>query len=115
MKIYYARPISIFGTEEEKRQKEMITKAGFELHDPNKKELIERYKKEGMKVFLEEVDKCEGLIFSSFVDGKIGAGVKAEIDRALENNKPVFEIPNLIGRTLSVEDTRSYLMKIGYR
>ena len=121
MKIYYARPISLYNTKQEERDiKEILSIMGssgyFELINPNKKELQERYAKEGMDVFFEAIKDCDGLVFRAFPDGKISAGVKKEIDKALELEKFVFELPTITSkRVLSVEDTREYLKLLGYK
>jgi hypothetical protein len=116
MKIYYARPISLYNTKQEERDLKLLTDLGFEILNPNKEELQKRYKAEGMDVFIAAVKDCDALAFRSFQDSKISAGVKKEIDAALELNKPVIELPTItIQRVLSVEDTRTYLSLIGYR
>ena len=89
---------------------------GFEIVNPNKQELQERYKAEGMDVFLAAVTECDAIAFRSFPDGKISAGVKKEIDKAIELNKVVIELPTVTEtRVLSVDDTRAYLKLIGHR
>lgn len=116
MKVYYARPISLYGTHQDKRDIEIISKMGFELVNPNKEELQERYKKEGMDVFTQAVSDCDALFFRAFQDLKISAGVKKEIDKAIELGIPVLELPTIIERRiLSVDGTREYLSYIGYR
>lgn len=116
MKIYYARPISLYNTKQEDRDLETISLAGWEVLNPNKKELADRYKTEGMDVFLAAVTECDGLVYRSFQDGKISAGVKKEIDKATEIGKFVLELPTITSnRILSVEDTREYLKLIGNR
>lgn len=121
MKVYYARPISLYGTEQEKRDLSLLNKMVdgnvlWDIVNPNKEELAERYKTEGMDVFLKAIEDCDGLVYRSFPDGKISAGVKKEIDRAIELGKFVFELPTITQtRVLSVEDTREYLKLLGAR
>lgn len=116
MKIYYARPINLYDTAQDKRDIDLMIKLGFKVVNPNKQELKERYKKEGMDVFLQAVIDCDCLAFRSFPDLSISAGVKKEIDKAIELEKPVIELPTILSsRVLSVEDTREYLKLIGSR
>ena len=117
MKVYYARPISLYNTKQEERDVAMLdAMGGWELVNPNKQELQERYQKEGMDVFLQAMEDCDGVVFRAFQDGKISAGVKKEIDYAIQMGKFVMELPTITSkRVLSVEDTRSYLSLLGCR
>ena len=117
MKIYYARPISLYGSKQEERDLLELKKIhNADIVNPDKKELAERYKIEGMDVFLQAVTDCDALTFRSFQDGSISAGVAKEIDKAKELGKLVFELPTITSkRILSVEDTREYLKLLGNR
>lgn len=117
MKVYYARPISLYNTKQEERDLAMMDAIGdWVIVNPNKEELQERYKTEGMDVFLSAITDCDGLVFRAFQDGKISAGVKKEIDKAVELGKFVFELPTVTSpRILSVDDTREYLKLLGHR
>ena len=112
-KAYYARPISLYNTLQEKRDIELLNLLGFEVINPNKAELEARYQKEGMSVFIEATKDCDVIAFRSFQDGKISAGVYKEI---IESGKPSIELPTITSnRVLSVEDTRAYLSLLGNR
>lgn len=116
MKIYYARPISLYNTPQDQRDLDQLALMGFEVVNPNKEELHKRYQVEGMGVFLEAVKDCDSLAFRSFPDSKISAGVYKEIKQAEEIGKPVIELPTITSsRVLSVEDTREYLKLLGAR
>jgi len=116
MKTYYARPINLYNTEQDKRDIKLIQDLGFELVNPNKEELQERYKQEGMDVFLQAVSDCKVICFRSFPDLKISAGVKKEIDKGVELGLIIIELPTITeNRVLSVEDTRNYLKYLGSR
>ena len=116
MKIYYARPLTMYGTKQEARDLELLKALGFEVNDPNKSELQERYKTEGMEVFLQLARESDAVAFRAFQDGKIGAGVCGEVDEEIRMGKPVFELPTLTqNRRLSVEATREYLTYLGQR
>jgi hypothetical protein len=115
-KAYYARPISLYSSFQDLRDIKIIKDLGFELLNPNKEELQNRYKIEGMNVFLESVKECDIFFYRSFPDLKISAGVQKEIDQAIDNNCIILELPTLIeSRVLSVEDTRNYLKYLGHR
>lgn len=116
MKIYYARPISLYNTRQDERDIRLLSELFGDCINPNKEELQNRYKQEGMDVFLQAVSDCDALAFRSFPCGAISAGVKKEIDKAIELGKPVIELPTITEkRVLSIEDTRSYLTYLGYR
>jgi len=116
MKIYYARPINLYKTKQDVRDMELLIKLFGYVVNPDKEELQRRYDIEGMDVFTAAVADCDSLAFRSFPDGKISAGVKKEIDKAIELGKPVIELPTITEtRVLSVEDTRSYLSYLGHR
>lgn len=116
MKIYYARPISLYNTKQEERDLLLLTQLGLDILNPNKEDLQKRYQQEGMDVFTMAVKDCDALAFRSFQDGKISAGVKKEIDVALELGKVVIELPTITSnRVLSVDDTREYLKLLGNR
>lgn len=116
MKIYYARPINLYNTPQDQRDIETMKSLGFEILNPNKEHLQERYKTEGMEAFLKAVDECDCLAFRSFPDLTISAGVKKEIDKAIEMGKSVIELPTITSnRVLSVDDTREYLKLLGHR
>jgi hypothetical protein len=116
MKIYLARPISLYNTPQDARDINLLKQLGFDVINPNKEALQERYKTEGMDVFLQAISECDALAFRSFPNLQITAGVAKEIDKAVELNKPVIELPTIItGRILSVEDTRTWLKYLGNR
>jgi hypothetical protein len=116
MKIYYARPISLYGTKQDERDLKFLEAMGFEVNNPNKAELVERYKTEGMEVYFQLVRDSDALAFRAFPDGKLGAGVYKEILVAQESGKLVIELPTITSaRVLSVEDTREYLKLLGTR
>lgn len=119
MKIYYAHPISMYGTDQEKRDIQTIEKLfpGSFIYNPgNDDSSSDGYKTKGMQYFYDIVEKCNLLIFRSFVDGKIGAGVWGEIEHSLSCSIPVLELPLLLrNRVLSVDDTREYLKLCGKR
>ena len=113
-KCYYAHPITDYGTWLESLDTMVLEELGFEVVNPNQPQYDAAYKERGMTVFLELVMECDVLAFRGFCDGKIPAGVGAEIIHAMKCKMPFFELPNPVGpRTLNVEDTRARLKKLG--
>lgn len=110
LKVYYAHPITLYGTPAETRDIATLEALGFEVVNPNTPELDAAYKERGMEVFTPVVESCDALAFRSFPDGSIPAGVAQEIKVIHALNRPVIELPHMIGnRILSLENTRCYL------
>lgn len=118
MKAYYARPISIDNTPQEKRDHELIRALGFEPYpvDEEKRAILTRYRESGMEAFRPAVEASQCLIFRAFPDGSIGAGVAQEIAWAQAAGVPVIEFPRQVERrTLGVDATRAMLAELGQR
>lgn len=116
MTIYYARPISLYGTPQDQRDIATLESLGLVVVDPKGPEHQEAYAARGMDYFREMVDGCDAIAFRAFADGTVGAGVAAEIERAQEAGKPVIELPTaLLRRVRSVEETREFLRECGHR
>ena len=116
---YYARPKNIYGTPQEARDIEAITKFGFNVLD-FKTEAIQRKASESdnpmEEVFAPLVLECKALFFRAFPDGSIAAGVAKEIETAQSAGIPVAELPRMIDfRSIGVEDTRQRLRELGQR
>jgi hypothetical protein len=95
MKVYYARPFSLYNTKQDERDILTLRTLGFDVVNPNKEELQLRYKTEGMDAFLQAIDDCNLLAFRSFQDGKISAGVMKEIEKAQSLLMPISNCPQL--------------------
>jgi hypothetical protein len=116
LRVYYAHPIGLYGTPQEGRDVDMLNALGFEVSNPNRRELDAAYKSLGMSCFHPEVMACDALAFRAHADGGIPAGVAQEINWALTAGMPVFELPSAIARrTLSVDHTREWLRESGAR
>jgi hypothetical protein len=118
MKAYYARPISIDSTPQEKRDHDLIRALGFEPYpiEEAKAVILARYKEVGMEAFKPAVEESQCLIFRSFPDGSIGSGVAQEIAWAVAAGVPVIEFPRQVERrTLSTDETRRMLAELGQR
>lgn len=117
-KAYYARPISIDDTPQMERDFATIRALGFEPYPigDEKAAILEQYKKIGMDAFRPAVEASDAIFYRSFPDGSIGAGVKKELDWAIEKGLPVMEFARQIERrSISVDDTRAMLTELGYR
>jgi hypothetical protein len=113
---YYARPLSLYGTPQEGRDKSLLATLGFEAVEINKPELQKAYEVTGMDVFKDSVLGASALFFRSFIDGTIPAGIAKEIAWARLAGIPVLELPSRIERrTLSVDETRITLAELGQR
>jgi hypothetical protein len=113
-KVYYAHPITLYNTQIEKEDIKTLTSMGFEVYNPNSNECDEGYNKHGMQFFQDIIAKCDGVVFRSFPDGSIPAGVAKEIGWAEEYELFVLELPRMVtSRTLGVNETRTYLKEMG--
>ena len=94
MRIYYAHPISMYGTEQERIHKEQIARQfpGATIDDPSE------HMNESMDYYLGRVKRADIVVFSPFedtdrnIDGRIGAGVGLEINTALEEGVSVLRL-----------------------
>ena len=117
MNIYYAHPMSMYGTREEKLKKAQIKRAfpGSHIVDPS------LFPDHEMAYYLRRVERCNMVVFSR-LEGKIGAGIGKEINHALKSGMPVFELLNGGNVTvvtepvkhLTVAETIKLLKKSGY-
>lgn len=118
-KIYYAHCMSLYNTKQEIRDVELLEKLGYEVVNPNLSCHQENCRQFGnpMEYFTELIkEHCEVLAFRALPDGKIPAGVLKEVQFAIDNDIPVFELPiNIKLREMSLEQTRAYLMEVGQR
>jgi hypothetical protein len=117
-KAYYARPVSIDGTKQQERDLQLISSLGYEPYPVGEEKavVLEEYRRIGMDAFKPYVLNSSILIYRSFPDGSIGAGVATEIKWAQEAGIPIVEFARQIERrTLNVDDTRAMLMELGQR
>lgn len=124
MKVYYAHPVSLYNTPQEKRDIALLESLGFEVENPNTEKHQVGYdiakakssNGSGMEHFFKVVLACDAIAFRAFPDGKIGSGVMMEVDWALEGKLPVIELPNIVeSRKLSRTETKQYLQLLGAR
>jgi hypothetical protein len=107
---YYAHCMTIYGSEQEKRDIALISSLGMQVLDPSTNGSTE------MQVYINLVRSCDMLAFRANPDGAISSGVMQEIETALLYDIPVFELPgNLLRRGLTFEQTAEYLRESGQR
>lgn len=115
-KAYYARPLNLYGSPQENRDKATIAALGFETIEINKPEIQAAAKERGMEPFQVLVEGADAMFFRGFIDGSIGAGVAKEIEWARLVGLPIVELPSKIARrTLTVDETRAMLAELGQR
>lgn len=119
MSIYYAHPMALYGSDLEAADIARIEASIGHCLNPNTpffKEAVARVKAAGgkpMRPFVEAVEGSDGVAWRAFPNGKIGAGVRLEIDVALAKGKPVYRLPDLAPvaphprDTLSIADTQA--------
>ena len=119
MKIYYAHPMSLYGTPQEQRDLELLSTLGTPINPSDTvhaQRVWELVHNERMDYFLKLVDQCDMVAFRAFPDGSIPSGVAAEITQARMWGKPVIELPcGMERRTLTLSQTLEHLHQIGQR
>lgn len=124
-RVYFAHPVSDFGTSRQAAAIEAITAfyaaigQRIQIINPDLPEHQEGYAKKGMPYFRDLVDTCNDLVFMRFPDGSIGAGVAQEIRwasacshiREVHNGK-LYDLNGQPGPVLSIDDTRAVLKSL---
>ncbi len=117
MKIYYAHPINMYGSDEEKNEIAHIMSlfGSSTIVNPSIYEGRVNDTKDRMIFYLNLVRDCDIVVFRRLA-GKISAGVGKEVNFALKSGKVVYELQNqqIIAITqpvdpISVEETRRLL------
>lgn len=138
-KIYFAHPISMYGTAEEAAIVAALKSGGYEVEnpsDPVHAQAVPKIRAQFsdaaagsaavMQYFVGICNACEAVAFSPFPDGSIGAGVVKEVQSFLDRGAPAHVVVSENGhvslrqaesldefRCLSVEETRSMLRQLG--
>lgn len=119
--VYYAHPMYLYNTPQEKRDVELLTKLGFDVINPNSAQYRDEYQIEidagrhNMDYWTTLASKCDVITFRAMPEGKILSGVWAELMANID--MPMFELPRMIEQRDigSVKATRQYLSEIGER
>lgn len=95
IQIYYAHAMCIYDTETEANEIWAIAKSlpYFEIVNPSLLQLKVNEPDTGMVRFYRIIDGCRILVFSRLL-GKITSGVGLEVNYALRNSIPVYELKN---------------------
>ena len=110
MKIYYSHAMLLYGTKLEKIEKQQILKnfPDAKIVDPGSFQNNPEKRLGGMEYCLNLVDKCNGLVFTRFLN-KITAGVGKEINHALKKRLQVHELKN--GKVRKIRKPVRYLTR----
>lgn len=121
-KIYYAHPISTYGSIIETKDIETLSNLGLSVLNPNNAEIQEEYqeikKKDGenpMNLFKNLINQCDCFCFRGLPDSSIPSGIAFELEYAKELGLPIIELPcSLYKRVINHSQTKEYLTEIGY-
>lgn len=100
MKIYFAHPVTDYGTERQARalagiRAHFVDDLGrrhLEIENPDQPHHQAGYDAGGMEYFKRVVEACSHLAFMRFPDGSIGSGVGREIRWAQVANLHLYEV-----------------------
>lgn len=138
MKVYFAHPVSFYGTPIERDIVRALEMRGFAVINPSdsvhqnkvsdmraKMADGEQASRQIMEYFVNVCRACDSCVFMVFPDGSLGAGVVAEAQFFLDQGREVFEarvekgqvrlhpVKDLAGyKCLSVAETREMLKSL---
>jgi len=123
MRVYFAHPVSDYGTPRETAAAAVMEAVGWSVENPNQPHHQRGYDAGGMGYFEQIARACDGLAFMRFPNGAIGAGVGKEVGAALDASKPVYElfdgevhlVTGMPTPVLSVAATRALLTELQHR
>lgn len=92
MKIYFAHPVSEYGTPFQAAVLKELASSWHQVESPDAPHHQEGYRQHGMAYFEGVIAGCDALAYLRFPDGTIGAGVAKEIASAAGDGKPIFEV-----------------------
>lgn len=119
--VYYAHGMYLYGTQQEKRDIALLKSLGLRVVNPNTLEhqhKSERSSLSKMNYYCKLAGTCDALAFRATPSGQITSGIVKEIQRVatIQRSIPIFELPgNIVSRTMSVEQTITFLKEIGER
>lgn len=118
MIVYYAHAISSYGSSQEGKDVATLSKLFYRVSNPNDPEIEKKYVESGKDwtIFDDLVRKADVLAYRTLPDGRITSGVWKEIEKALELNIPVIELPNFtVAQIMTKEETLQHLKEAGLR
>lgn len=91
MRVFYAHPMKLYGTDTERREIALLEKRflGCEVVDPSSQKPSEPGRE--TEFYLRLVDTCDVLVFSRRF-GYVTEGVRPEVEHALSKGKTVYEL-----------------------
>lgn len=109
-RVYYSHAMPLYGTKEEKVERNHILKnmPEVEIVDPGSFQDNPEKRLGGMEYCLRIVEKCHGVVFTRFL-GKITAGVGKEVNHAIKKKIPVHELKD--GKLKKVTKPVKYLSR----
>lgn len=105
MRIYFAHPMSSYGTDVEDVAMGIIAKTFPDAEIVNPNQAMHQNNGKGRFAYFEAlVQSCDGIVYLAFPDGKIGAGIAGECKALLTSspNGSIYEIDILRGDCVSV-------------
>lgn len=101
MKVYYAHPISMYGSALESTDIAFLRRVGLTVVNPAKlSKFVEPMNStDRMNYFYRLVRECDCLAFRSFPDGMVGAGIQFEIGSMESKGGMIFEIRPVVAPT----------------
>ncbi|NOS67782.1 MAG: hypothetical protein HOO67_05475 [Candidatus Peribacteraceae bacterium] len=128
MKIYFAHPVTSYGTPIEQRVLDELRLIKFQVVNPNTPEHQENYQRlpreQAFEYFLTLARTCDACVFIPFEDGTIGSGVFKELETFFERGLKVYEfyskvwpfvqrdLEQLRDRALTIEETREKINQL---
>jgi hypothetical protein len=107
-RVYYAHPMSLYGTPQESRDVELLQSLGFEVVNPN----APAFSRLTFNNYLTLAATCDLIAFRALPDGSITCGVAKEI----KMGPPVIELPSGVSRrALTLQQTLETLAELGER
>lgn len=103
-RVYFAHPIVEYGTDREWRALKEISRAfkGYEVVNPGDQDwqasVMGAIRLLHMDFFDAVAAKCDALVFMSYADGKVGAGVYSEIQAAARAGRKIYEVTGTANR-----------------
>lgn len=102
MKVYYAHTEAIFDSETESKDLDTMGHFGMNVVDPNWPDIrtkVEMMRQDGMSEdeiqgFLNRyIDECDAVVFRANADNTLPDDVQRAVDRMVDTNKPVLQLP----------------------
>lgn len=91
MRVYLAHPMGTYGSDREQQAIELLTKAGHEVINPRERQYSQACGKH-MARWVRLAAACEAIALLPFKDGRMGSGMKMELDAAVLAGLPVIQI-----------------------